>query len=301
MLAVPETPYSDDLRRTQEQNHGLDAALDNTLIQLCEGALLDGSAVKLELPVRNVNRTVGTMLGSLVTKRYGAEGLPDETIDITFAGSAGQSFGAFVPSGVTLRLVGDANDYVGKGLSGGVLSVRPHDDAPFAAEQNVIAGNVIAYGATSGSIYLRGVVGERFCVRNSGATVVAEGTGDHALEYMTGGTAVILGPVGRNLGAGMSGGYAYVLDLDEAMVNAELVDLTPVPREQEATLREILIAHQAHTQSTVAATLLADWPAAVARFTAVVPRDFQRVLKATREAQANGEDVDAAVMAAART
>jgi glutamate synthase (NADPH/NADH) large chain len=300
MLAVPETPYAPDLRRTREQNHGLDAALDNTLIQLCEGALLDASPVQLELPVRNVNRTVGTMLGSLVTRRYGADGLPDGTIDITFRGSAGQSFGAFVPRGITMRLIGDANDYVGKGLSGGILAVRPHERASFAAEQHVIAGNVIGYGATSGEIYLRGVVGERFCVRNSGATVIAEGTGDHALEYMTGGIAVILGPVGRNLGAGMSGGYAYALDLDESLVNGEMVDVSAVPFDHSDGLREIVGRHGAYTDSAVAAELLADWPAALARFRVVIPRDFQRVIDATRKAEANGEDVDEAVMAAAR-
>jgi glutamate synthase (NADPH/NADH) large chain len=297
ILTVPSAPYGPDRRRTREQDHGLDAALDNTLIQLCEGALLDGAPVQLELPVRNVNRTVGTMLGSLVTRRYGAEGLPDGTIDITFHGSAGQSFGAFVPRGITLRLIGDANDYVGKGLSGGVLSIRPHEAAGFRAEQHVIAGNVIGYGATSGEIYLRGVVGERFCVRNSGATVVAEGAGDHALEYMTGGAAVILGPVGRNLAAGMSGGYGYVLDLDESLVNPELVDVTEVPREHATRLREIVTAHAAHTDSAVATRLLTDWPAAVTRFRVIVPRDYQRVLEVTRRAQANGEDVDAAVMA----
>ncbi len=265
MLAVPQTPYGPAVKKVREQNHGLDAALDNTLIQLCEGALLDGSPVRLDLPVRNVNRTVGTMLGSLVTRRYGADGLPDGTIDITFTGSAGQSFGAFVPRGMTLRLIGDANDYVGKGLSGGVLAVRPHPDAPFAAEDNVIGGNVIAYGATSGSIFLRGVVGERFCVRNSGATVVAEGTGDHALEYMTGGVAVVLGAVGRNLGAGMSGGYAYVLDLDESLVNTELVDVVPLAGDHADRLRRIVQQHVAHTDSPVGAALLADWPAAARR------------------------------------
>jgi glutamate synthase (NADPH/NADH) large chain len=301
MLAVPETPYAPDLRRTRDQDHGLDAALDNTLIQLCEGALLDASPVQLELPVRNVNRTVGTMLGSLVTRRYGADGLPDGTIDITFNGSAGQSFGAFLPRGITLRLIGDANDYVGKGLSGGILAVRPHEQSAFAAEQNVIAGNVIGYGATSGEIYLSGVVGERFCVRNSGAIVVAEGTGDHALEYMTGGTAVILGAVGRNLGAGMSGGYGFVLDLDESLVNGEMVSVLAVPRDQADRLREIVAAHASYTGSAVAAALLGDWPAALARFSAVIPRDFQRVLDATKQAEANGEDVDEAVMAAALT
>jgi glutamate synthase (NADPH/NADH) large chain len=298
MLAAPQRPYRDELRRVREQEHALDAALDNTLIQLCEGALLDGRPVELELPVRNVNRTVGTMLGSLVTRRYGADGLPDATIDITFRGSAGQSFGAFVPRGMTLRLVGDANDYVGKGLSGGVIAVRPHENAGFAAEEHVIAGNVIGYGATSGEIYLRGIVGERFCVRNSGATVVAEGTGDHALEYMTGGRAVILGPVGRNLGAGMSGGYGYVLDLDDRLVNGELVDVAPVTGEHDAALREIVAAHASYTGSPVAEGLLLDWRSAVSRFRVVVPRDFERVIEATRRARANGDDVDAAVMSA---
>jgi glutamate synthase (NADPH/NADH) large chain len=300
ILGRPETAYEQSLTRTRAQDHGLDAALDNTLIQLCEGALLDASPVKLELPVRNVNRTVGTMLGSLVTRRFGEQGLPPGTIDITFRGSAGQSFGAFLPRGVTLRLVGDANDYVGKGLSGGVISVRPDESAPFPAEENVIAGNVIGYGATSGEIYLRGVVGERFCVRNSGATVTAEGVGDHALEYMTGGTAVILGPTGRNLGAGMSGGIAFVLDLDESLVNGELVDIERVSAEDGPLLRGIVEQHTVRTDSAVGRTLLADWATAVRRFRAVVPRDYKRVLEATKQARANGEDVDVAVMAAAR-
>jgi glutamate synthase (NADPH/NADH) large chain len=273
--------------------------LDNTLIQLCEGALLDGAPVQLELPVRNVNRTVGTMLGSLLTRRYGAEGLPTGTIDLTFRGSAGQSFAAFVPRGMTMRLFGDANDYLGKGLSGGVIAVRPDDAAPFAAESNVVAGNVIGYGATSGEIYLRGIVGERFCVRNSGATAVAEGAGDHALEYMTGGTAVILGRTGRNLAAGMSGGWGYVLDLDQSVVNRGMVDVEDVPDDELARLRQIVAAHHEYTQSAVAAALLANWPNAVRRFRAIVPRDLRRVREATERARAAGADVDEAVMAAA--
>src|SRR5882724_2170232 len=240
------------------------------------------------------------MLGSYVTRRYGAAGLPDGTIDITFRGSAGQSFGAFVPSGITLRLIGDANDYVGKGLSGGVIAVRPDEAASFVAERNVIAGNVIGYGATAGEIYLRGVVGERFCVRNSGVTAVAEGAGDHALEYMTGGIAVILGPTGRNVGAGMSGGVAYVLDLDPALVNGELVDVVPPGGEDALALRAVLEQHAALTSSDVAAALLDDWPGALGRFSVIVPRDYRRVIGATRRAQAAGEDVDEAVMAAAR-
>jgi glutamate synthase (NADPH/NADH) large chain len=250
--------------------------------------------------VRNVNRTVGTMLGSMVTRRYGADGLPPGTIDITFRGSGGQSFGAFLPRGVTLRVIGDTNDYTGKGLSGGVVAVRPDERAPFVAEQNVIAGNVIAYGATSGELYLRGVVGERFCVRNSGATAVAEGVGDHALEYMTGGVAVILGGTGRNVAAGMSGGYAYVLDLDPSLVNGELVDVEPLSDEDAARVRAIVEAHVAYTDSAVGRALLADWPAAGPRFSAIVARDFRLVLEATRRATAAGADVDAAVMAAAK-
>ena len=300
ILQPPPVPDGMPLRRYVEQDHGLDGALDNTLIQLCEGALLDGRPVRLELPVRNVNRTVGTMLGSLVTSRFGPSGLPPDTIDITFRGSAGQSFGAFLPGGMTMRLFGDANDYVGKGLSGGRLVVRPDESAPFAAEHNVIGGNVIAYGATGGQMFLRGVVGERFCVRNSGATVVAEAVGDHALEYMTGGYAVILGPTGRNLGAGMSGGLAFVLDLDRDLVNGELVDVEDVTGELADVLREIMYAHARCTESPVAATLLNGWPDALSRFSAIVPRDYRRVLNATRRARAAGEDVDVAVMAAAR-
>jgi len=300
LLQLPELAPDAARYRRVEQDHGLDLALDNTLIQLCEGALLDGSPVRLELPVRNVNRTVGTMLGSLVTRRYGAAGLPAGTIDITLRGSAGQSVGAFLPPGILIRLYGDANDYVGKGLSGGVLAIRPDERAALVAEQNVIAGNVIGYGATSGELYLRGIVGERFCVRNSGATAVAEGAGDHALEYMTGGVAVILGRTGRNLAAGMSGGLGFVLDLDPRLVNPELVDLEPVGREHAGILLAALRRHGELTGSAVAGRLLADWPAALARFSLVMPRDYRRVLEATRRARAEGADVDAAVMAAAR-
>src|SRR6185437_13399560 len=239
LLQLPELAPDAARYRRVEQDHGLDLALDNTLIQLCEGALLDGSPVRLELPVRNVNRTVGTMLGSLVTRRYGAAGLPPGTIDIALHGTAGQSLGAFLPAGVRIRLAGDANDYVGKGLSGGVIAIRPADGSPLVAERNVIAGNVIGYGATSGELYLRGIVGERFCVRNSGATAVAEGAGDPALEYMSGGVAVILGRTGRNLAAGMSGGLGFVLDLAPRLVNPELVALEPVGREHAGILLAI--------------------------------------------------------------
>jgi glutamate synthase (NADPH/NADH) large chain len=285
--------------QTREQDHGLDKALDNTLIQLCEGALADGTPVRLELPIRNVNRTVGTMLGHELTKRYGDVGLPDNTIDVTFTGSAGQSFGAFVPGGVTLRLLGDANDYLGKGLSGGRLVVRPHPDAMFVAEQNVIAGNVILYGATDGEAFIRGVVGERFAVRNSGAIAVVEGVGDHACEYMTGGRIVVLGATGRNLAAGMSGGIAYVLDLDLADVNVEQVDLEGLDGDDIEFLHDAIGRHARETGSPVAAALLGDFTAEAQRFTKVMPRDYKRVLEAAQAAAESGADVDDAIMAAA--
>ena len=297
VLYSPPLPDGAATRCTTTQDHGLDKALDHTLIQLAEGALEEGRPVRLELPIRNVNRTVGTMLGYEVTRRWGGEGLPDNTIDISFDGSAGQSFGAFLPRGITLRLAGDANDYLGKGLSGGRLVVRPPGAAPFAAEEQVIAGNVIGYGATSGEIFLRGVVGERFCVRNSGALAVAEGTGDHGCEYMTGGRVVILGPVGRNFAAGMSGGVAYLLDCPVHRINTEMVDLDPLEAADARFLREVVERHHAETGSAVAARLLADWDPG--RFTKVMPKDYKRVLSAASLAQREGRDVNQAVMAAA--
>ncbi|WP_309117259.1 glutamate synthase large subunit [Saccharothrix sp.] len=300
VFEVPETPYRTAKRRVREQDHGLAQALDRTLIQLAEAALEDAHPVRLELPLRNVNRTVGTLLGAEVTRRFGGDGLPDDTIHVTFTGSAGQSLGAFLPRGITLEMIGDANDYVGKGLSGGRIVVRPHPDAPFAAEQQVIAGNVIGYGATSGEIFLRGRVGERFCVRNSGALAVSEGVGDHAFEYMTGGRAVVLGPTGRNLAAGMSGGIAYVLDLDPADVNKAMVELQRPGADDLRWLREVVEKHHKLTGSAVAASLLGDWPRRSASFTKVMPGDYQRVLEAMRLARAEGRDVDQAIMEASR-
>ena len=300
ILHAAERPYGGDLHRTREQDHGLDKALDHTLIQLAEGAIADGAPVRLDLPVRNVNRTVGTMLGNAVTRRWGGAGLPDDTIDVTFTGSAGQSFGAFVPHGVTLRLVGDTNDYLGKGLSGGRLIVAPDPSAPFAAEENIVAGNVVLYGATAGEAYVRGVAGERFCVRNSGATAVAEGVGDHGCEYMTGGKVVVLGAVGRNFAAGMSGGVAYLLDLDPGMVNTEMIDLDPLDDDDRAFLRRAVETHLAETGSTVARSLLLDWETSLTRFGKVMPADYKRVLSARAEAAREGRDADEAVMAAAR-
>jgi glutamate synthase (NADPH) large chain len=287
------------LHRVSGQDHGLDRALDNTLIQLAEGALEEGRPVRLDLPIRNVNRTVGTMLGYEVTRRWGGEGLPADTITVAFTGSAGQSFGAFLPRGVTLRLTGDANDYLGKGLSGGRLVVAPAADAPFEAETQVVAGNVIGYGATSGEIFLRGKVGERFCVRNSGALAVAEGVGDHGCEYMTGGRVVVLGSTGRNFAAGMSGGVAYVLDLNPARLNPDMVDADPLDEADAEFLRETVARHQTETGSAVAARLLADWETAAGRFTKVMPKDYKRVLLAASAAEREGRDVNEAVMAAA--
>ena len=300
LLYVPARRSAVARRRTTSQPDSLHLALDNTLIQLAEGALADGRPVRLDLPVRNVNRAVGTMLGYEVTRRWGGEGLPDDTISVSLRGSAGQSLGAFLPRGITLRLAGDANDYVGKGLSGGRVIVAPDPGAPFAAHEQVIAGNVIGYGATSGELFLRGVVGERFCVRNSGATAVAEGAGDHGCEYMTGGRVVVLGPVGRNFAAGMSGGVAYLLDPDPGLVNAEMVDIEPVGEADADDLARLLGRYAEQTGSPVAAALLADWPAAVARLRLVMPRDYKRVLTETRRAEREGRDVAQAVMAATR-
>ncbi|RNI18186.1 glutamate synthase large subunit [Flexivirga caeni] len=291
ILADVELPAGTLRRHAVAQDHGLAKALDQQLITMSRDALEDRSPVRIDLPVANVNRTVGTMLGHEVTKRY-PEGLPDQTIDIALTGSAGQSLGAFLPAGITLRLFGEANDYVGKGLSGGRVVVRPLRDASLVAEQNVVAGNVIGYGATTGELFLRGIVGERFCVRNSGATAVVEGVGDHGLEYMTGGTAVILGPTGRNLGAGMSGGVAYVLDLDEHLVNRELVDVSPLREQDLAALHGLLEKHLEWTESAVAAKLLAQWPVSAERFSLVLPRAYQQVLDVRAHAADEGLDPD---------
>jgi glutamate synthase (NADPH/NADH) large chain len=299
VLHVPALPDGAARHRTTPQDHGLDLALDNTLIQLAEGALADGTPVVLHLPVRNVNRTVGTMLGYEVTRRWGAGGLADDTIHVRFEGSAGQSFGAFLPRGITLRLSGDANDYLGKGLSGGRVIVAPDPAAPFAAEEQIIAGNVIGYGATGGEMFLRGIVGERFCVRNSGAIAVAEGTGDHGCEYMTGGTVVVLGNIGRNFAAGMSGGVAYLLDPDLGRVNTDMVDLERLDAGDAALARGLVERHRAETGSAVAGRLLADWERALARFVKVMPKDYKRVLAAASRAELEGRDVNEAVMAAA--
>ena len=285
-------------RNTTTQNHGLVNALDNELISLAKEALDSSKAVRIEMPVRNVNRTVGTMLGAEITRKFGGAGLPTDTIDVTFHGSAGQSFGAFIPSGLTLRLYGDSNDYVGKGLSGGRVIIRPDERAVFASGENVIAGNVIGYGATSGELLISGKVGERFCVRNSGAHAVVEGVGDHGCEYMTGGTVLVLGKTGRNFAAGMSGGMAFVLDLDPALVNTEMVDLLTLPNNYEDFVKTSISKFFAETGSRVANELLKDWDRSKNRITLIMPRDYARVMEVMAKAQREGLPVESAVMEA---
>ncbi|MGC4805844.1 glutamate synthase large subunit [Micromonospora sp. DT233] len=307
VLHQPELPADAARRGVRAQDHGLELALDNELLALARPALTDGTPVRVEVAVRNEHRSVGAMLGGEVTRRFGGVGLPNDTIEFLLRGTAGQSFGAFLPSGVTLRLHGDANDYVGKGLSGGRIVVRPDAAAPFVAgeaapgqraEDQIIAGNTILYGATAGEVFLRGRVGERFAVRNSGAVAVVEGVGDHGCEYMTGGTVVVLGETGRNFAAGMSGGTAYVRNLDRRRVNTELVDLSPLGDAERDRLHDLVQRHFAETDSAVAEALLKRWPEAVEEFTAVVPRDYRRVLEIMRAAEAAGRDVDDAVMSA---
>ncbi|MFT4088325.1 MAG: glutamate synthase-related protein, partial [Gordonia sp. (in: high G+C Gram-positive bacteria)] len=306
ILTMPESPFmNQDLYCTGTQDHGLDKALDNELIEKARAAIDSGTRVNIDTKITNVNRTVGTMLGHEVTKVYGVEGLPDGTISIALTGSAGNSFGAFVPRGITMRLRGDANDFVGKGLSGGKLVVAPSHDAPagFVAEENIIAGNVIGIGGTAGKIFLRGVVGERFCVRNSGIHAVVEGVGDHGCEYMTGGRVTILGPTGRNFAAGMSGGVAYVYDPNgvfEDYLNTELVDLDVLDADDLKYLQDMLTEHRDETDSPVAAQILGEWAVAQSKFAKVMPRDYKRVLDAIDVAERTGRDVNEAIMEAAR-
>ncbi len=280
ILAMPDPAEGDARHCVQGQDHGLTLALDIELIQKAAPALDNRERVNIDVPIRNVNRTVGTLVGQEISRRWG-EGLPNDTVVVNFTGSAGQSFGAFAPRGLTLRLIGDANDYTGKGLSGGRIVIRPAPNAGFVAEENIIAGNVVLFGATAGEMFLRGVVGERFCVRNSGAVAVVEGVGDHGCEYMTGGRVVVLGATGRNFGAGMSGGIAYVWDPDDAFpqrVNPEMVDLDPLDESDVEFLHDRVSRHYEETDSAVAERLLARWDDAVDEFVKVMPRDYKRVL-----------------------
>ena len=278
------------IHRVTEQDHGIADVLDQKLLPLVAPALGEAKPVVVKMPIRNVNRTVGTILGSHLTRKYGAKGLPEDTIRLMFTGSAGQSFGAFLPRGISLTLEGDANDYMGKGLSGGKIVVYPPKKATFVPEENILIGNVALYGATSGKAFFRGKAGERFCVRNSGAHTVVEGTGDHCCEYMTGGVTVVLGRTGRNFGAGMSGGRAFVLDEDrdfEVRVNKEMVDLEPLEDPDDLQLvRSLLQEHREATGSTLAKRVLDHWEEITKKFVKVMPIDYRRVLEEQKRAAA---------------
>jgi glutamate synthase (NADPH/NADH) large chain len=283
LLVPARKPHeSTEVYCTKKQDHGLNLALDNRLIALAKKSIQQRKKTNVELPIVNTNRTVGAMLSHEIVKKWGADGLPYDTVRFKFTGSAGQSFGAFLAKGVTLELEGDCNDYVGKGLSGGRLIVYPPRESTFVPEENVIIGNVALYGATSGRAFFRGRSAERFCVRNSGAKAVIEGVGDHGCEYMTGGRAVILGPTGLNFAAGMSGGIAYVLDQDkdfESKCNLGTVDLEAIEEDEDIVeLREMIELHKQYTGSTVAARILDEWPMSLARFVKVMPTDYKRVL-----------------------
>jgi glutamate synthase (ferredoxin) len=272
------------------------------LLDMCQPAIERGEEVVAELPIRNVNRVVGTITGSEITLKHGAKGLPEDTIRLHFRGSAGQSFGAFIPPGMSLSLEGDANDYVGKGLSGGKIAVFPPREATFAAEDNIIVGNVALYGATSGEAFIRGMAGERFCVRNSGVNAVVEAVGDHGCEYMTGGRVVVLGPTGRNFAAGMSGGIAYVLDEAgdcKSRVNAQMVDLEKLTSPAEiAEVRRLVERHLQHTASVRARQVLDAWDDMLPKFVKVIPRDYKRMLAAITRAEEQGLVGEEAIMVA---
>jgi glutamate synthase (NADPH/NADH) large chain len=303
ILYQPQLAEGAARRCVRTQDHGLSRALDHRLIALASPALDHQTPVEFGLPIRNVHRTVGTMLGYEVTRRYGGDGLPDDTIRVQFTGTAGQSFGAFLPRGITLTLEGDSNDYWGKGLSGGKLIVYPDRRSTFAPEQNIIVGNVSLYGATGGEAYVRGIAGERFAVRNSGARAVVEGVGDHGCEYMTGGRVVVLGKTGRNFAAGMSGGVAYVLDLDgdfERRCNREMVELEPLMEAHDIhEVRTMIAAHVRHTGSLHAAAILERWSEMFSRFVRVMPRDYKRVLMAEAQARSENRELDFAEVVAA--
>ncbi|MDA0820920.1 MAG: glutamate synthase large subunit [Proteobacteria bacterium] len=303
ILLRPEVGPDVAIRKIRDQDHGLDESLDRTtIVPLCKDVLEGGEPVDAILPIKNTNRTVGTILGYEITKRYGGAGLPDDTIKLHFNGSAGQSFGAFVPRGVTMTIEGDANDYVGKGLSGAKLIVYPPRHATFVPENNILVGNVTLYGATSGEAYFRGIAGERFCVRNSGARAVVEGVGDHGCEYMTGGCAVIIGSTGRNFAAGMSGGVAFVYDPDKAfpaLCNKEMVDLEKIKTaEDEEIVLTLLKNHVRYTQSTVAIAIIDRWKRCRSQFVKVMPKDYKKVLLAIETAKRTGIPEGQAIMEA---
>ena len=303
LLHMPEVPADIDRHCTIKQNHGLEKALDHkVLLDLCKPAFEKAERVEIDLPIRNINRVVGTQVGSEVTRRYGPEGLPDDTIHMTFHGSAGLSFGAFIPRGITLVLEGDSNDYIGKGLSGGRIIVYPPAGSTFAPDENIIIGNVAFYGATSGEAYISGVAGERFAVRNSGLNAVVEGVGDHGCEYMTGGRVVVLGRTGRNFAAGMSGGTAYIIDWDRDFnqkCNREMVELEELEDPAEiAEVKAMINSHAEHTSSRLASKVLSNWDSVQRRIVKVIPKDYKRMLQAISEVEATGISGEEAVMAA---
>jgi len=303
LLHRPQVPKETGTYCTETQDHGLDESLDRkVLLDACAPALEKGERVEFSTPIVNTNRVVGTILGHEITKRYGAEGLPEDTINLHFTGSAGQSFGAFVPRGVSLHLEGDANDYLGKGLSGGKIIVVPPRESTFVPRENIIIGNVALYGATSGEVYIRGMAGERFAVRNSGVTAVVEAVGDHGCEYMTGGRVLVLGSTGRNFAAGMSGGVAYVLDENDqlaANINAEMVDVEALDDVEEVLLvRDLIQKHKNYADSAVAHELLENWEDTVRHFKRVMPRDYKRAQEAMKRVEEQGLSGEAAVMAA---
>jgi glutamate synthase (ferredoxin) len=287
--------------QTHAQDHGLDDILDRQIIAAAWPAIEGKRPVNLAFPIRNANRATGTMLGYEITRRHGGAGLPDDTISLQFTGSAGQSFGAFVPRGMTMVLIGDANDGFGKGLSGGKVIAFPPKRSTFKSEENIIVGNVALYGATAGEAYIRGMAGERFCVRNSGAHVVVEGVGDHGCEYMTGGRVVVLGRTGRNFAAGMSGGIAYVLDREDRFTvrcNREMVDLEPIIDADDIDfVRVAIMKHATLTGSRYAESVLAGWAALQKRFVKVMPRDYKRALAA--EARRREDEAREALLVAA--
>jgi len=301
ILYQPQMGPEVAIRKIREQDHGLESSLDwTTLVPMCKEAMDHKKPLEFRLPIRNVNRTVGTILGYEVTRRYGAEGLPEDTIQFYFTGSAGQSFGAFVPKGITLTLEGDSNDYLGKGLSGGKIIVFPPRQATFVPEENILIGNVVLYGATSGEAYFRGVAGERFAVRNSGAYTVVEGVGDHGCEYMTGGRVVILGRTGRNFAAGMSGGIAYVLDEKgdfHTRCNLGMVELEPLVDEEDvAEVKDLITRHIRYTNSALGERVLIHWEELQPKFVKVMPRDYKRALAAMKKARELGIPWEEAVM-----
>jgi len=302
VFTKPQVPEDYGTYHQIDQEHGLESSLDETVLSdICKPTIEKGEPVEAIIPIKNINRTVGTIVGSELTRRYGMDGLPEDTLKLHFNGSAGQSFGAFIPKSMTLILEGDSNDYIGKGLSGGKIIVYPPKKSTFKAEENIIIGNVAFYGATGGQAYIRGVAGERFCVRNSGVHTVVEGVGDHCCEYMTGGRVVILGSTGRNFAAGMSGGIAYIFDNNEdfeSKCNKDMVSVEEIEDEDHNTLREMIEKHLEYTNSEVAKDVLNTWSESAKKFKKVVPNDYKRMLQHIKAAEQKGLGGEEALMSA---